>query len=126
MDGHGFDIASACKRLATQFGYTYLDAADLLRAEVARGVGLGLTMEKMISDGMIVPVELTLEVISNAMRGSGNDKFILTGFPRAVDEVQAHHLPATAALQQRLRKDLKSAEELHQVERPRSLQLRHP
>ena len=44
----------------------------------------------------------------------------------AVDEVEAHHLPATAALQQRLRKDLNSAEELHQVERPRSLQRRHP
>merc|ERR1711871_18211 len=89
VGGPGFDIATPCKRLATQFGYTHLDAADLLRAEVARGVGLGLTIEKMISDGMIVPVELTLEVISNAMRGSGNDKFILTGFPRAVDEVQA-------------------------------------
>merc|ERR1711871_772924 len=89
VGGPGFDVGTPCKKLAAQFGYTHLDAADLLRAEVARGVGLGLTIEKMISDGMIVPVELTLEEISNAMRGSGNDKFILTGFPRAVDEVQA-------------------------------------
>jgi adenylate kinase len=87
--GPGYDVAGPCKRLAAQFGYTHLDAADLLRAEVARGVGIGLTIERMISDGMIVPVELTLEVLTNAMRGSGNDKFILTGFPRAVDEVQA-------------------------------------
>merc|ERR1711871_769801 len=89
VGGPGFDVGTPCKKLAAQFGYTHLDAADLLRAEVARGVGVGLTIEKMISDGMIVPVELTLEVLTNAMRGSSNDKFILTGFPRAVDEVQA-------------------------------------
>eukprot|EP00946_MAST-07B_sp_MAST-7B-sp1_P003761 g3761.t1 len=89
VGGPGFDVGTPCKKLAAQFGYTHLDAGDLLRAEVARGVGLGLTIEKMISDGMIVPVELTLEVLRSAMRGSGNDKFILTGFPRAIDEVQS-------------------------------------
>ena len=89
MGGKDADIATPCKTLASETGYTYLSTKDLLQAEVARGVGLGKTLADMIQSGMIVPVDVTLEVIQNAMMASGNDKFILEGFPRAVDQVLA-------------------------------------
>jgi len=89
MGGQGQDLGTPCKQLATEFGYTYLSTKDLLQAEVARNVGIGKTLSDMIQSGMIVPVDVTLKVISNAMQASGNDKFILEGFPRAVDQVLA-------------------------------------
>jgi adenylate kinase family enzyme len=87
MGGEGIDIATPCKTLAAASGYTYLSTKDLLQAEVARGVGLGKKLSDMIQSGMIVPVDVTLEVIQSAMMASGNDKFILQGFPRSVDQV---------------------------------------
>jgi adenylate kinase len=89
MGGEGQDVATPCEKLASEFGYTYLSTSNLLKAEVLRGVGIGKTLSNMIESGMIVPVDVTLKVISNAMQSSGNDKFIVEGFPRAVDQVLA-------------------------------------
>lgn len=36
----------------------------------------------MISQGRIVPSEITVKLLCKAMEESGNDKFIIDGFPR--------------------------------------------
>ena len=36
----------------------------------------------MIKEGKIVPSEVTVKLLRNAMRESGNDKFLIDGFPR--------------------------------------------
>ena len=87
--GESAIISKACKEAALITGHTFLSTRDLLQAEVARGVGIGLKLTQMIESGMIVPVDVTLEVIRNAMLASGNDRFILEGFPRQVDQVLA-------------------------------------
>jgi UMP-CMP kinase len=36
----------------------------------------------MIKDGKIVPSEVTIKLLQTAMLQSGNDKFLIDGFPR--------------------------------------------
>ena len=35
-----------------------------------------------IKEGKIVPSEVTVRLLQNAMQDSGNDKFLIDGFPR--------------------------------------------
>ena len=39
----------------------------------------------MIKEGKIVPAEVTVGLLEKAMRESGNDKFLIDGFPRNDD-----------------------------------------
>ena len=39
-------------------------------------------IQDMIKEGKIVPSEVTIKLLQNAMEQSGNDKFLIDGFPR--------------------------------------------
>jgi UMP-CMP kinase len=39
-------------------------------------------IQNMIKEGKIVPSEVTIKLLQNAMLSSGNDKFLIDGFPR--------------------------------------------
>ena len=39
-------------------------------------------IQKMIKEGKIVPSEVTVQLLQRAMEESGNDKFLIDGFPR--------------------------------------------
>jgi adenylate kinase family enzyme len=39
-------------------------------------------IENMIKEGKIVPSEVTIKLLQEAMIKSGNDKFLIDGFPR--------------------------------------------
>lgn len=49
--------------LFQEFGYIHLSAGDLLRAERASGSENGDLIETCITDGKIVPVEITISLI---------------------------------------------------------------
>jgi len=39
-------------------------------------------IQTMIKEGKIVPSEVTIKLLQKAMQESGNDKFLIDGFPR--------------------------------------------
>lgn len=39
-------------------------------------------IQNMIKEGKIVPSEVTIKLLQRAMLESGNDKFLIDGFPR--------------------------------------------
>lgn len=39
-------------------------------------------IQSMIAEGRIVPSEITVKLLCKAMEESGNDKFLIDGFPR--------------------------------------------
>lgn len=89
LGGPGSGKGSQCAKISEEFGYTHLSAGDLLRAELARGSADGIMIDQIIRAGKIVPVEVTLELLRTAMIESGNDKFLVDGFPRAEDQAEA-------------------------------------
>ena len=66
----------------------HLSAGDLLRAEMAReGSEYGEMIDRIIKEGKIVPVEVTCNLIKNAMQEAGwaEKMFLVDGFPRNQD-----------------------------------------
>lgn len=42
-------------------------------------------IQNMIKEGKIVPAEVTVKLLEKAMKESDNDKFLIDGFPRNLD-----------------------------------------
>lgn len=66
----------------------FSQAGDLLREERQSGSANGELIDRMIKEGQIVPVKITLTLLQQAMVKSGRDLFLIDGFPRNFDNLQ--------------------------------------
>ena len=53
-----------------------------MHAEINSGNENGNMIQNMIKEGKIVPSEVTVKLLQNAMLKSGNKKFLIDEFPR--------------------------------------------
>ncbi|KAK4240942.1 adenylate kinase-domain-containing protein [Achaetomium macrosporum] len=91
LGGPGAGKGTQCARLVRDYQFTHLSAGDLLRAEQDRpGSQYGQLIKDCIKNGEIVPMEVTIALLENAMRDTmartGNKKFLIDGFPRKMDQ----------------------------------------
>ncbi|XP_042407540.1 UMP-CMP kinase 3-like isoform X2 [Zingiber officinale] len=82
LGGPGSGKGTQCSKIVENFGFTHLSAGDLLRAEIKSGSENGTMISNMIKEGKIVPSEVTVELLRKAILESGNNKFVIDGFPR--------------------------------------------
>ncbi len=68
---------------------THYSTGDMLRAEVATKSELGLEIDKYISKGLIVPIEVAIKTITNAIKNAPTDIIIIDGYPRSVEQLSA-------------------------------------
>jgi UMP-CMP kinase len=95
LGGPGAGKGTQCARLVAEYGFTHLSAGDLLRAEQDRpGSQFGDVIRDCIKNGAIVPLEVTVALLENAMaeaiskqtEKSKKAKFLIDGFPRKLDQ----------------------------------------
>ena len=67
----------------------HYSTGDLLRAEVASGSVLGATIASYIDQGKLVPLEIVMDTIKNAILKSDKEIIIIDGFPRSVEQMHA-------------------------------------
>lgn len=66
---------------------THYSTGDMLRAEVASGSERGKEIEKYISKGEIVPINIVIETIINAIKSSPTDTIVIDGYPRSIEQM---------------------------------------
>lgn len=110
LGGPGAGKGTQCANLVRDYNFTHLSAGDLLRAEQDReGSQFGELIKSYIKDGKIVPMEVTVQLLENAMTetlekaGGKNSKgkFLIDGFPRKMDQALKFEetvVPAKAVL----------------------------
>ncbi|KAF2099188.1 putative uridylate kinase [Rhizodiscina lignyota] len=91
LGGPGAGKGTQCANLVRDYGFKHLSAGDLLRAEQDReGSQFGDMIKEYIRDGKIVPMEVTVQLLENAMQDAidneGNKRFLIDGFPRKMDQ----------------------------------------
>lgn len=92
LGGPGAGKGTQCELLSKNLGWAHLSAGDLLRAERKKeGSALANIINKNIEAGKIVPSEITVTLIKNAMEElrstQGQTKFLIDGFPRSEGNV---------------------------------------
>ncbi len=75
-------------RVAGVLGVVKLATGDILREAVRAGTPLGRKVEGYMKQGVLVPDDVILEVMAQAMEKAGW-RFILDGFPRTVAQAEA-------------------------------------
>ncbi|KZF26865.1 UMP-CMP kinase [Xylona heveae TC161] len=91
LGGPGAGKGTQCANLVREYGFKHLSAGDLLRAEQERpGSQFGNMIKEYIREGKIVPMEVTVQLLENAMgeaiRTEGKKRFLIDGFPRKMDQ----------------------------------------
>lgn len=87
LGGPGSGKGTQCARLVDEYGFVHLSAGDLLRAEQNRkGSQFGELIDRYIREGQIVPQEITIKLLENAIKDKlGNEakgRVLIDGFPR--------------------------------------------
>lgn len=95
LGGPGAGKGTQCENLVKNYGFVHLSAGDLLRAEQNRPESrFGELIASYIKNGQIVPQEITVALLKQAMRqkidevadASEPRKFLIDGFPRKMDQ----------------------------------------
>ena len=77
-------------KLIEKYGLIHLSTGDLLRSEISQGTVLGLEAKKLMDQGILVPDEVVIGMISSKLDANKNAKgFIFDGFPRTVAQAEA-------------------------------------
>jgi len=82
LGGPGAGKGTQSASIVEKYGYVHLSAGDLLRAERKSGSAQGDLINEYIKDGKIVPVEITVKLLMNAIEANGGTRFLVDGFPR--------------------------------------------
>ncbi|MEA2073693.1 MAG: adenylate kinase [Campylobacterota bacterium] len=68
---------------------SHYSTGDMLREEVASGSELGKEINGFISKGLIVPINIAITTITNAIKNAPADIVILDGYPRSIEQMDA-------------------------------------
>jgi len=84
LGGPGAGKGTQCERLVKDYGFKHLSAGDLLREEQDRpGSQFGELIKTYIKEGQIVPMEVTIQLLENAitatLKDENNSKFLIDG-----------------------------------------------
>lgn len=78
------------QNLISKYALVHLSTGDILRGEISSGTSLGLAAKKLMDEGLLVPDEVVIGMISNKLdQNQDANGFIFDGFPRTVAQAEA-------------------------------------
>lgn len=71
------------------YGIPQVSTGDIFRSNIKNGTELGKKAKEYIDKGLLVPDEVTIDIVSDRLKQSDCEKgFILDGFPRTVNQAE--------------------------------------
>jgi adenylate kinase len=78
------------QKLIDKYNLVHLSTGDILRSEITQGTALGIEAKKLMDQGILVPDEVVIGMISNKLDSNKDAPgFIFDGFPRTVAQAEA-------------------------------------
>ena len=68
---------------------THYSTGDMFRAEVSSGSELGKILDKYMSAGNLVPIEVAIKTIVNAIKKAPTPVIVIDGYPRSQEQMEA-------------------------------------
>jgi len=82
----GAGKGTQCKRIVARYGLLHLSSGDILRQQRVEGTELGKTAQTYMDSGALVPDQIIVEMMADAIMKAPDAGFILDGFPRTVNQ----------------------------------------
>jgi len=68
---------------------THYSTGDMFRAEVSSGSELGKILNSYMSAGNLVPIEVAIKTIVNAIKKAPTPVIVIDGYPRSIEQMEA-------------------------------------
>jgi adenylate kinase len=100
----GAGKGTQCKRIVQRYGLLHLSSGDILRQQRAEGTSLGKKAQSYMDSGQLVPDQIVVRMMIDAVKKAPAAGFILDGFPRTLyqavelDNSLAHNGQAVDAI----------------------------
>ena len=86
----GAGKGTQAKRIAEKYGIPHISTGDIFRANIKNQTELGMKAKGYMDQGMLVPDELTLELIMDRFTNDDcKNGYVLDGFPRTIPQAEA-------------------------------------
>jgi adenylate kinase len=85
----GSGKGTQAERLRDALGFTLLSTGDLLREARAEGTDLGRRAGEYMDRGELIPDDVIVEMVEDALAELGERPVLLDGFPRTVTQAEA-------------------------------------
>ncbi len=66
---------------------THYSTGDMFRAEIASGSERGKTIDSYVSKGNLVPINIVIETIVEAIKNAPTDVIVIDGYPRSTEQM---------------------------------------
>jgi len=84
----GAGKGTQCKRIVAKYGLNHLSSGDILRQHRSAGTELGKKAQSYMDSGALVPDDLVVEMMVDAIDRAPEAGFVLDGFPRTVNQAK--------------------------------------
>ena len=86
----GAGKGTQAKMIAAEFGIPHISTGDIFRANIKEGTELGKKASEYMERGLLVPDELTLQLIMDRFtKDDCANGYVLDGFPRTIAQAEA-------------------------------------
>ncbi len=82
----GAGKGTQCKLIVARYGLQHLSSGDILRQQRIEGTELGKAAQTYMDSGALVPDQIIVEMMVDAIKKAPDVGFILDGFPRTVNQ----------------------------------------
>jgi len=82
----GAGKGTQCKRIVAKYGLVHLSSGDILRQQRVEDTELGKKAQSYMDSGALVPDEVIVEMMADAISKAPQSGFVLDGFPRTVNQ----------------------------------------
>jgi adenylate kinase len=82
----GAGKGTQCKRIVQRYGLLHLSSGDILRQQRAEGTSLGKKAQNYMDSGQLVPDQIVVRMMIDAIKKATAAGFILDGFPRTLNQ----------------------------------------
>lgn len=92
LGGPGAGKGTQCANISRVYGYVHLSMGDLLREELLTQSTDANLIRQHITQGTLVPIDIVMRLLQaaiNKYRQQGKSKFLIDGFPRNKDNLEA-------------------------------------
>ncbi|MBN1297769.1 adenylate kinase [bacterium] len=86
----GVGKGTQAKRIASRYAIPQISTGDMLRAEIEARTSIGVNAQQVISQGLLVPDDLVVQIVKTRVRHSDcSNGYIFDGFPRTLAQAEA-------------------------------------
>ncbi|AJA49710.1 adenylate kinase [Clostridium pasteurianum DSM 525 = ATCC 6013] len=89
----GAGKGTQAKQISTKYNIPHISTGDIFRKNISEKTELGVKAQSYIDKGLLVPDELTIDIIKDRLDNEDcKNGFLLDGFPRTVKQAEALEL----------------------------------